>query len=224
MSLGAACGDDEGSGVTPTPSASTEDPTPADAAVDAESPATSEDESSSTAETLVEAGPDLPDAAPTGTGDHSSMPVPEVDAGDAGPDGGGGLECSVGSEEGATDSCEELAADNWCESPSAFYACSAVAFLRDASIYEAFVSCMNDAFEPSNACDGDVDAAVGECFAAADATACPVHVEACEVYEGCETETVEECNQVAAKYNDAAVSIFADYLYCGYPPAAAFGE
>jgi hypothetical protein len=235
LSLGVACGDDEGSGVTPSPSGSSGEPTEGDAAADAEVNVTSEDVSSSdtsqTTETPpVEAGPDLPDAAMTETTADQSSVVHPVDAGDAapagdaGPDGGGGApECNVGSEVGVEDNCATLAADNWCDSESASGACSLMAFLRDQSVYEVFVACLDDALESSGACD-DVDAVIAPCMAAADATACSVHVEACEAYEGCETETVEECNQIAAKYNDEAVSIFAGYLYCGYDPAAAFGE
>ncbi len=236
LSLGVACGDDEGSGVTPSPSGSSGEPTEGDAAADAEVNVTSEDVSSSdtsqTTETPpVEAGTDLPDAAMTETTADQSSVVHHVDAGDAaaagdaGPDGGGGApECNVGSEVGVEDNCAALAADNWCESESASFACSAMAFLRDESVYDAFVSCLDDALEPTDACDGDIDTMVADCFAAADATACPIHVEACEVYEGCETETVEECNQIAAKYNDSYVSSAAGYFYCGYDPAAAFGE
>lgn len=240
LGLFVGCGDDEGAGVTPDPSTSSSETSVAagDAGADAEVTSASDAVTSSESaerdaavapEAGMSSGGDVTDAAVGSTAEATSDEMSgDAAAGDAGDGGsGGGEECSAGSATGPDvpeDECMNLAADNWCESYSATGACMQMVATRDVSIYEAFVSCLNDALADAEACDGDVDAAVGECFAAADATSCAVHVDACDAYAGCETDTVETCDQVAAKYHDSFVDFAAPYFACGYPAASAFGE
>lgn len=241
LGLFAGCGDDEGAGVTPDASSPSSETSAVadDAGADAEVASSSEAVTSSEVthadaavapEAGASSGGDVTDAAVASTAEATSAEVSgDAAAGDAGDGGssGGGEECSPGSASGSDapdDECTTLAAQNWCENYTAEGACLAVYATRDASIYAAYVDCMNDALAAAEACSGDVDAVVFECYAAADLTACPVHVDACDAYEGCESDTVEQCDQVAAKYHDAFIADFAELFACGTSAASALGE
>jgi hypothetical protein len=154
----------------------------------------------------------------------SSEPVV---SGDAGPstDDTGAAECSPGSAFGVEDECATLAEQNWCESFDADLSCSMTAMSKDEAIYDTLIACLNHVFSQEGACDlseDDMVAQVYECEALADASACPVEVEACAVYADCDDYTVEQCNAVAAKYHDDWVAM--SEFGCDLHPAEALGE
>lgn len=153
----------------------------------------------------------------------SSGPVMSGDAGPSTDDTGAG-ECSPGSATAIEDECLYMTG-LWCESFDAALTCSLAAFLKDEAVYDVLIACLNETFSEEGACDLSEDemaAKVFECEALADATACPVEADACAVYADCEEYTVEECNAVAAKYNDDWVAV-AEFG-CEVSPAEALGE
>lgn len=143
------------------------------------------------------------------------------DAGDAGEDATA-ARCRdyVEQETSALDllKCNQFDADE-CES-YASERCPALHEFMDKQVFAAFVTCLEDT--PGLDLCGEDRSTVQECEAEARALACKTPQPACEVYEGCESMTVDECNQAVAVFSASPVETFGVVYSCDISPAYFF--
>lgn len=208
-----------------------------EAGVSSQTSAVDEETSSTeTPDAAPEAGHTRPHANPSDAAADAGRRVKlAADAGDGGAadagDAGIGHEAhqcsSLGSEEpGELGLCAEKFED-WCESSQVVSDCEERAVSRDEGVFAAYLDCLDEAFESSDLCEGDEAgriAAVVACASTADATACVEHNVACEVYEGCEAYTVEECDANLARFNERYVRYGSPYFECPIPPTLVLGD
>lgn len=230
LGIAVGCGDDDSAPSPAESNSSSSDATdastasPSDSNSDTKGPVDSSGDAG-TGETSSSSEPAEQTSATSAPPADSTSSEPAT-SGDAGPstDDTGANECSPGSALGVEDMCPYMT-ESWCDSFDATLVCSLSSLSKDEAVYDVLIACLNDTFSEEGACDLSEDemaAKVFECEALADATACPVELEGCAVYADCEEYTVEQCNAVAAKYNDDWVAW--SEFGCDISPAQALGE
>lgn len=225
---GAGCRDDQ---ATTAASPPPPPPKPANSTTTEASDAGSESSSSSTSSARDSKSASARDASPPDGGRRDAAPdggttssegtdSSGVDAGDGGADGGS--HCAPSYEPTDASACTE-AMEDWCDSEFVVGLCASLAFTLHEQVFGALVECLNDTFRDGEACEGELEEVVSGCADQASSGVCVSEVPECGEYSGCESTSIAQCNEQAAKYNRNYIGLVAGYFSCGYEPSAAFG-